>query len=145
MSRSNKRMKKAFESFKTEAEETFKDKERMQALLGSVKDKLGNLKDLDYKFSMFKGKVYTLIRMIRYVIKGQYKDLPIKSIVLVVMGLLYFLSPIDFIPDFITGFGLVDDISIILWIYNSLREDIEDFEVWESERAIVIDPKIEKG
>lgn len=138
---SNKRIFKVFEGFKKEALEALQDKDKMNGLLKSVREKLLSLKDLDYKFSQFKDSLSTFIRMIRAVVKGEYKDMSVKSAVLIVAGLLYFLSPIDFIPDFIGGLGLVDDVTIILWVYNSLKDEILAFESWESQKAIVIDPK----
>ena len=37
------------------------------------------------------------------------------NFLLILLGLLYFLSPYDFFPDFIVGWGWIDDL-IVLWV-----------------------------
>ncbi len=39
------------------------------------------------------------------------------KIVMIILGILYFISPIDLIPDVIPILGKVDDLLVILWIY----------------------------
>lgn len=39
--------------------------------------------------------------MIKAVASGQYKELPRKAVLLMSAALLYFISPIDILPDFI--------------------------------------------
>ena len=36
------------------------------------------------------------------------------------------------IPDFIPLSGLIDDIALIAWIYESIEEDIDKFLEWEN-------------
>ena len=38
---------------------------------------------------------------------------------------------IDLIPDFIPIAGIIDDVALIAWIYDSIREDIDNFLEWE--------------
>ena len=45
---------------------------------------------------------------------------PISIKVSIASALLYFILPIDAIPDFILGFGLMDDIGVILFIWNRI-------------------------
>ncbi|WP_053403937.1 YkvA family protein [Persicobacter sp. CCB-QB2] len=63
--------------------------------------------------------------------KGKYTGIPWSSITMITAGLVYFISPIDAIPDFIPVAGLVDDVSVILWIYNSLKHEIDKFKDWK--------------
>lgn len=44
----------------------------------------------------------------------------------VAYALLYFLSPIDIIPDFIPGFGVVDDVIVVCYVLNALFNDIDE-------------------
>tara|TARA_B100001013_G_C24302433_1_gene321343 strand:- start:368 stop:538 length:171 start_codon:yes stop_codon:yes gene_type:complete len=53
------------------------------------------------------------------------------------MGLgavIYFLNPIDLSPDMIPGIGYVDDVSIIAFVLNSIRADLQQFLEWEARR-----------
>lgn len=79
--------------------------------------------------------VNTLNRMVRAYLNGDYQKIPWKSLLLITSGIVYFVSPLDLIPDFIPVFGFLDDITVLLWIFNAVKGDIEDFEEWESTYA----------
>lgn len=55
-----------------------------------------------------------------------------KTLGLIVLGLVYFVMPMDIIPDFLPLLGFADDLSVIIAIYNSVKHEIEDFLTWES-------------
>ncbi|MEY4541395.1 MAG: hypothetical protein RLZZ306_3152 [Bacteroidota bacterium] len=76
-------------------------------------------------------KVTTLSRMVKAYFTGNYKIIPWASIVKIIAVLIYFVSPIDVIPDFLPIIGLTDDLAIIIWLFSSLKEDFENFEAWE--------------
>lgn len=82
-----------------------------------------------------KGHLEVFIRMVTAHVKGRYKGLSNRSLGLLVLGLFYFALPLDFVPDFIPFVGYVDDLSVLLGIYKSLRADIEQFMHWESEQS----------
>ena len=70
--------------------------------------------------------------MIRAYVSGEYRELPWRTLIILVAGILYFVTPLDLIPDFIPALGFVDDISVIFWIFKSFSEDLEKFEEWEA-------------
>lgn len=72
------------------------------------------------------------MEMIRAQAKGDYK-LGWRSLILAVSSLLYFVMPLDLIPDFILGVGLIDDASILMFALRSLHKDIRLFEAWKKE------------
>ena len=65
--------------------------------------------------------------MIRSYVKGDYREVSFKSILLIFAGLIYFINPFDLIGDFIPGIGYIDDISLILWIMKSVEDDVLRF------------------
>jgi len=71
-----------------------------------------------------------IIRMLKAQLEGTYK-VSNKTVALMVLGLVYFITPIDLIPDFIPGFGYVDDLSVLLVVVKSIQVDIQKFMVWE--------------
>lgn len=78
-----------------------------------------------------KEKFSSLIRLIRAIYRKEYKDFPWGSLVKATATLIYLVSPIDFIPDFLPFLGLADDFALISWVIGSLAEDITKFEQWE--------------
>jgi len=53
---------------------------------------------------------------------------------MIIGSLIYFLMPLDLIPDFIPVTGFADDISIIFLVFNGINEDIEAFLDFEQGR-----------
>nr|WP_276516669.1 DUF1232 domain-containing protein [Fictibacillus nanhaiensis] len=57
--------------------------------------------------------------------------------VLIVAGLLYFVSPIDAVPDFLIGAGLLDDATVLAFLFKTLSSEISSFQSWEKEDSYV--------
>jgi uncharacterized membrane protein YkvA (DUF1232 family) len=77
-----------------------------------------------------KEKVELLVRMIKAYAAKEYTQISTKNAALSIAALLYFVSPLDFIPDFL-AFGLIDDVAILLWVYHNLKAEIDTFLEWE--------------
>lgn len=86
-------------------------------------------------------KLGLLTRLIRAYAKGEYRQLPWKSVVLTVAVLIYFVSPIDVIPDLLPIIGFTDDIALLVWLFRTISNDLDTFKVWEAEQAVPIDPQ----
>ena len=72
-----------------------------------------------------------LLPLIRVYLKGTYRDVPAKSIVIFVLTLAYITSPIDLIPDWIIGFGQLDDIGILGLSLYLLEKDLMKYKRWK--------------
>lgn len=83
------------------------------------------------------GQVQLLVRLIRAYASGEYRKLPWKSLLSVVGVLIYFVSPIDFIPDFLPIVGLTDDLALVFWLFKTLTDDLSDFSQWEKENKTI--------
>lgn len=70
-------------------------------------------------------------RLLRAYARKEYTVVPWGSIVLITVGLLYFVSPIDLLPDLLPG-GFVDDIALIASIVKQIQADLEAFRDWET-------------
>ncbi len=78
-----------------------------------------------------KEKLMVLSRMAHAFGTGRYRAISVKSIAIIIAGILYFINPLDLIPDFVLVIGLTDDVSVLLWIYASLQKEIDKFLIWE--------------
>ena len=74
----------------------------------------------------------TLIRLIRAYAKGDYRQVPSQTLILMLAAVLYFLMPFDVIPDVIVGLGYLDDAAVIAWVVNAVGSEIEKFRQWEA-------------
>ena len=99
-------------------------------MLAAVKDYAKTKKHLIHHF---KDDLQTLICLVRDWSKGKYTAVPARTIVLVVAALLYFLSPLDTIPDFLGAVGFTDDAAVILFVLNALKNEISNYRNWRSE------------
>lgn len=108
-------------------------------LFDLAKDAMGKLSSLGFagNLSEFQNSVGLLIRMIRACASGEYKELPWKSLVSVVAVLIYFVSPIDIIPDFLPVIGITDDVALVVWLFKSLSGDIAKFSEWEKSKKTI--------
>ncbi|GAB2767084.1 hypothetical protein GCM10027275_06610 [Rhabdobacter roseus] len=87
--------------------------------------------------SVFQTQVQVLIRMIRAYASGEYRGLPWKSLVSIIATLIYFVSPIDLIPDILPVVGFTDDLALVVWVFKSFSDDIEKFSAWENKRKTI--------
>jgi uncharacterized membrane protein YkvA (DUF1232 family) len=74
-----------------------------------------------------------LLRLGRAWSRGEYREVPWRSAVVLVAGLLYFLAPTDTIPDFVPVLGFVDDAAAVAYVLRAIRADVRAFEEWEAE------------
>ncbi|MDP2041982.1 MAG: DUF1232 domain-containing protein [Algoriphagus sp.] len=74
--------------------------------------------------------IQVFIRMIKAHFGGQHK-MTLSSLGMIVLAMVYFVSPIDLIPDFLGIFGFADDLSVILAVYAKLKDEVDQFLEWE--------------
>ncbi len=74
-----------------------------------------------------------LFRLVKAFVTGEYKDTPKKVILWAIFAILYFISPLDAIPDIFPG-GYIDDIAFISFIVKRIRSDLEKFQDWEKRK-----------
>ncbi|MCU1749968.1 YkvA family protein [Pseudomonas sp. 6D_7.1_Bac1] len=67
--------------------------------------------------------------------RGEYRDISRKSMLTVVAGLMYFLSPIGVIPNFIPVFGMLDDIAVLAWVMKTLDDELSAFRAWRDRQS----------
>jgi|SRR5437868_1359053 len=70
-------------------------------------------------------------RMIGAAGSGRYPDLAKSKLVMLAASIIYIVSPIDFIPDILLPFGVVDDFGIFVWLSTSLLGESGRYVDWE--------------
>ena len=83
------------------------------------------------KLNRYLGDVQILFSMVRDYANGSYREMPWNIIASVGGALLYVLSPIDIIPDFIPVIGYLDDAAVIAFCLNLIEKDLAAYKVWK--------------
>ncbi|HEY5689941.1 MAG TPA: DUF1232 domain-containing protein [Cyclobacteriaceae bacterium] len=105
---------------------------RLITLLGAVGKKLNEVNDKQRRAQEVKEMIFLFGRLLKATVYGQYKVLPWKSALSIAASLVYFLNPADIIPDIVPISGFLDDFTIIVWTYNSLFMELQEFKKWEA-------------
>jgi uncharacterized membrane protein YkvA (DUF1232 family) len=97
-----------------------------------------------FKHKGFISKIPVIMRMIKSATKkGGYKP-HFKNVIVPGLVLVYLISPIDFLPDFIPVIGVLDDIALLAFAIPLLIKEAEKFVAWEASQTEnkVIDAEI---
>ena len=77
--------------------------------------------------SKFLDDIKLYFKMLGDIFTGKYKKIPVGTIAAIVGTLLYVLSPVDLIPDFVPVIGYLDDAAILAACLNFTRFDVEEY------------------
>ena len=67
--------------------------------------------------------------------RGGYRAIRPKALVTIVAGLLYFVSPLDAIPDWLLGVGFLDDIAVLGWVLKTVSDELDAFRAWRQRQS----------
>jgi uncharacterized membrane protein YkvA (DUF1232 family) len=76
-------------------------------------------------------KLQLLLDFVQSWRKGEYREIPTRSVLMILAAILYFVAPIDMVPDFIIGFGIVDDAAVIGYTFKQIANDLEKYRLWK--------------
>jgi len=121
-----------FKKSESRATVLLKDKKKASK---TIDDALGkavtNRGDLDGVWN----KMLLLFAVSKDYINGNYTEIPKRSIIAILGGLVYFLSPIDVVPDFVPVLGFIDDIFVLNLVYRQVSKDLEKYSEWKERNS----------
>jgi uncharacterized membrane protein YkvA (DUF1232 family) len=121
--------------FLPKAAAILKNRRKTSSLLQEAGDKAGKnkvmLKDLWHHIQL-------LVQLMKAWLSGEYTRVPYRSLVVIVASILYFVSPVDMIPDFLFGMGLLDDAVVITFALKQIEKDVDEFKKWKEERRNIV-------
>ena len=79
-------------------------------------------------------EVRTLLRLARAWLRREYRSIPWRSLLYAVAALVYFVNPVDLIPDALVGIGFADDAAVIGFVVRAIRSDLDRFRTWDQRR-----------
>ena len=125
----DKELKKGYKK----ASKLIKDKNKTEEFLQKLENKLKEIPKIGNTLSM----IPILISLVRSYIKGEYKNVPLGTIIAVLSALIYVFMILDFIPDSIPGAGYIDDALVIGACIRLVRSDVEEYQKYRKEKGLI--------
>lgn len=113
------------------AEELLEDEDKMERFLERLEQKLKKVPVVGKQLS----NVPMLVSLVKSYVQKDYQDIPIGSIIAIISALIYFVSPIDLLPDSIPVLGYVDDAAVFAFVWKMVEDDVEDYKKWQEKNG----------
>ena len=133
----DRRESRRLKPYQAKADRYFKDRKKSLRLLDKALRKAsGQKRGLGKTWE----KLQLLLGFFRDWINGSYREMPTRSLFLIVLGIVYFVSPIDGIFDYIPLGGLVDDAAVLTYVLTQVGADLEKYKSWKERVDLQKDP-----
>ena len=120
-----------FDEFRRRAETLVQQPGRVQSLVAQTTRKLARTGG--DRWRELRGQLHLALALVKAWLAGDYRQVSNKTVVILVAALLYFVMPLDVIPDFLFGWGLIDDAAVLMYVFSQLSAEIEAFRQWQEQ------------
>lgn len=110
---------------------------RIMLLVGRLGEKMTHVNWSKVSVATAKEKLSVFSRMASAYASGRYRGVPWKTMMIMLAAIIYFLNPLDLIPDFIPLMGLTDDFGVLVWVYNAASTEVDKFLTWEKSISVI--------
>lgn len=73
-----------------------------------------------------------MLRLIRAYYRGDYRTVPMTTLLIIIAAVIYVVNPLDLIPDWVPGLGFLDDAFIVAFAVRRTQRTLDDFMTWET-------------
>jgi uncharacterized membrane protein YkvA (DUF1232 family) len=105
---------------------------RIISLLAQLTIKIHRTQGSSFTLNTMREQFLTIGRMLRAHLSGSFKIRSMKVLITLLAAIIYFINPLDLIPDLIFGIGLADDLAVLTWVYRAAADEINSFKNWEN-------------
>ena len=77
--------------------------------------------------------------LVKSYVKKEYTELPVAIMISIVIALIYFLSPVDLLPDVVPVVGYLDDGAVIIGCLSFAMTDLKDYRKWRKDNGYEIE------
>ena len=123
-----------FKKFISSAEGYIRQPTRLKSLLTDAYKKASEKNDVGTIAHEAWETLQTMFRLVKASTSGEYTGVPLSTVLAAIAVFIYFISPIDLIPDFIPVLGLLDDVALVAWFSTTLKHEMDRFHEWELTR-----------
>lgn len=82
--------------------------------------------------------VKNLFNYIRDAILGRYDSYSKANLLMALAGLVYLISPVDIVPDFIPIAGWLDDIAVLKFVLDRLSSELKQYAEWHKIHSMIV-------
>jgi uncharacterized membrane protein YkvA (DUF1232 family) len=111
---------------------------RILNLLTQLTLKLSRTSIKSVNATEIKNQFLLIGRLLKASVLGKYKIQSMRIFIIMLAAVIYFVNPLDLIPDFIFGIGYTDDLAVLAWVYNAASKELENFKSWEHNQTIIV-------
>jgi len=133
------RTPRRYRDYQRRADGLVRSKERLKNLATQAVRKLSGTASM--RIDRVRDELILCIALVRSWIHGEYDGVSRQTIVAVTAALLYFVVPLDVIPDFLIGVGFIDDASVVGYVMTMLAAEMDTFRRWQ-EREVEREDKV---
>ncbi|WP_442599254.1 YkvA family protein [Neobacillus sp. D3-1R] len=126
----DKKYEEGYKKYETAAKDYIEQPEKTKELIHKATKKAADKKNALHEVW---DRLHLLFDLVTAWRKGDYKKVPKGSIVMIIATILYFVSPIDIIPDFLVGLGILDDAAVIGFTLKQIASDLDKFKAWKDQ------------
>lgn len=112
-------------------------------VLRLARDAYGKLEENESTLARVRDDLSAMLRLAAAWARKEYQRVPWRSLIYLVAALIYFINPVDLIPDALVGLGFVDDIAVVGAVVSSIHDDLEAFREWQKEMGSDADALLE--
>ena len=120
---------KQLEGGYTQAQKVLEDEDKLERFLQRLETKMRAIPVAGEKLA----NLPILAALVKSYVKKEYTQIPLGTMIAVVSALVYFVSPVDLIPDAIPGVGYIDDAAVIAVCWELVESDVQEFQKWRAE------------
>lgn len=131
---SPEKVKSAVNKTKTRAEDYLRDPEKSKRLLDDAMKKVNDKEKTNGPLKELWKNLKALFRLLQAYFRHEYTDVAWGSLVLMVVAIIYFVVPIDLMPDWIPLAGFVDDGAVLVFVIAQIKSDLDKYLKWEADK-----------
>ena len=126
-------VKAQIDRFSEKAKQIIDNPEKVSAVLEKAADLCDDLSHVRFIGKYFKD-ISLICSMINDYICKRYTKVPMATVITLLAAVLYFISPIDIIPDFLPLIGHLDDMVVFAFVQDAAKIDLKKYEKWKKEQ-----------
>lgn len=101
----------------------------LRKLFDEARRKMGSMPKTPFKELW--AYLQAMLRLIRAYYRGDYRQISVATLVIIIAAIIYVIDPWDLIPDWIPGVGFIDDATVLAFAVQKTRETLDNFTDWE--------------